>query len=86
MDFSIWHTAFDVIMGVVLLHWMGRKLADLSRRDTIAVVWECLISQWRRSHSPSETEQSADLTSAQWKTEGWDSTKRGTPMGYPAGS
>lgn len=86
MDFSIWHTAFDVIMGAVLLRWMGRKLADLSRRDMIAVVWECLISEWRpRPHTPAEIEGATD-TSAQWESEGWDRGKSGTPVGYPASS
>ena len=75
MDFSIWHTAFDVVMGAVLLHWVGRKLADLGRRDIIAVVWECLISEWRRSRLPQADDgQVADVTSRPWES------------GYPASS
>ena len=59
MHFGVFHTLFDVAMGVVLLGWVGRKLADLSRHDMVAVVWECLISEFRRVRPPRRQPQTA---------------------------
>lgn len=66
MYFGILHAVFDLAMGAVLLHWAGRKLAQLSRHDTVAVVWECLISELRRLRSPQvETRKAtAEFTTA----------------------
>ena len=50
-------------MGAVLLHWVGGRLASVMRRDTVAVVWECLISEWRRLHAPeSASKPATELT------------------------
>ena len=63
MYFGFLHTLFDLATGVVLLCWAGRKLAELSRKDTVAVVWECLISEVRRMRAPHrEPKPSAELT------------------------
>ena len=57
------HLGFDVVMGAVLLHWVGGRLASVMRRDTVAVVWECLISEWRRLHAPeSASKPATELT------------------------
>ena len=63
MHFGVFHTLFDLAMGVVLLAWIGRKLADLSRHDMVAVVWECLISEVRGARSPRrDPDSAAELT------------------------
>jgi hypothetical protein len=59
MHFGFLHTLFDVAMGVILCGWVGRKLAELSRQDMVAVVWECLTSEVRRLRAPQRKPESA---------------------------
>jgi hypothetical protein len=59
------HAVFDLGMGAVLLYWVGGKLAELSRHDSVVVVWECLVSELRKkSASEPEPERAHDLTTA----------------------
>jgi hypothetical protein len=62
MHLGVFHTLFDLAMGAVLLHWVGRKLADLSRHDTVSVVWECMMSEVRRLRARPEPERAPELT------------------------
>lgn len=65
MHLGILHAVFDVIMGAVLLRWVGNRLTQWSRSDSVAVVWECLISEMRHRRSqPPKRDAAADLTTA----------------------
>ncbi len=65
MILGLLHTVFDLAMGAVLLVWTGRKLAEWGRHDSVAVVWECLLSELRRWRAqPPQTKPAADLTTA----------------------
>jgi hypothetical protein len=64
MYFGILHAVFDVIMGAVLLRWAGVKLSQWSRSDSVAVVWECLMSELRRWRSRQPKRDAADLSTA----------------------
>ncbi len=63
MYLRAFHLGFDVVMGAVLLHWAGSRLANFMRHDTVAVIWECLITEWRRLHAPQPaTKAATELT------------------------
>ncbi len=65
MHFGVLHALFDLAMGAVLLYWVGGKLAEIGRHDSVAVVWECLVSELRKLRaSKPKAESAADLTTA----------------------
>jgi len=64
MAVEILHAAFDLVMGLVLLYWVGGKLADLGRRDSVAVIWECLMVEIRKLRTKREPEPAGEFTTA----------------------